>query len=124
MTATARIGGATVLFLFSAAVPAPALELNQAIENCRSTVGRPIVMECMRGGGGSLESCRASASPKVKACVRSAMMASRPKAALFDAAKVSAPKPGDAAADAAALANKAPASLVAPPRTISDIAAI
>src|SRR4030081_1992971 len=124
MTAAARIGGAAVLCFLFAVVPAHALELNQAIENCRNTVGKPIVMACMRAGGGSLESCRASASPKVKACVQSAMLASRPKAALFDAAKVSGPKPGDAAADAAALANKAPASLVAPPRTISDVAAI
>jgi len=124
MTAAARIGGAAVFCFLFAVVPAHALELNQAIENCRSTVGKPIVMACMRAGGGSLESCRASAGPKVKACVQSAMLASRPKATLFDAAKVSAPKPGDAAADAAALANKAPASLVAPPRTISDVAAI
>jgi len=124
MTATARVGGATVLSFLFAVAPAHALELNQAIENCRNTVGKPIVMACMRGGGGSLEACRASAGPKVKACVQSAMLASRPKAALFDAAKVSAPKPGEAAADAAALASKAPASLVAPPRTISDIAAI
>ncbi|HYS88206.1 MAG TPA: hypothetical protein VEN78_24880, partial [Bradyrhizobium sp.] len=124
MTAAARVGGATVLSFLFAVAPAHALELNQAIENCRSTVGKPIVMACMRGGGGSLEACRASAGPKVKACVQSAMLASRPKAALFDAAKVSAPKPGEAAADAAALANKAPASLVAPPRTVSDIAAI
>jgi CHAT domain-containing protein len=124
MTITARIGAAAVPFLLFVGVPASALELNQALENCRNTVGKPIVMACMRGGGGSLESCRASAGPKVKACVQSAMMAARPKAALFDAAKVSAPNPGDAAADAAALASKAPGSLVAPPRTISDIAAI
>jgi CHAT domain-containing protein len=52
------------------------------------------------------------------------MAASRPKAQLFDAAKISAPKPEEAAADAAALTNKAPASLVAPPRTITDVAAI
>ena len=81
-------------------------------------------MACMRSGGGNLESCRASAGPKVRACVQSAMMASRPKAALFDAAKVSAPKPGDAVSDSPAAAAKAPAILVAPPRTISDIAAI
>jgi len=73
--------------------PAHALELNEAIENCRSNRRQAIVMACMREGGGNLEACRASASPKVKACVQSAMLASRPKAALFDAAKVSAPKP-------------------------------
>jgi CHAT domain-containing protein len=123
MTAIAQTGVAFFLWSFLVIIPVSALELNQAIEKCRNTVGKPIVMACMRGGGGSLESCRASASPKVRACVQSAMMASRPKVVLFDAAKVSAPMPGNAS-DAAATANKAPASLVAPPRTISDIAAI
>ncbi|WP_436449810.1 hypothetical protein, partial [Enterococcus faecium] len=46
-----------------------------------------------------------------------------PAAALFDAAKVSAPKKEDIAAGAAALA-KGNAPLVAPPRTVSDITAI
>ncbi|MES2750136.1 MAG: CHAT domain-containing tetratricopeptide repeat protein [Pseudomonadota bacterium] len=63
---------------------------------------------------------KAAATP----CVRNAMIAARPKAALFDAGKVSAPTAGDVAATAAALAAKAPSSLVAPPRTISDITAI
>jgi hypothetical protein len=123
MKPIARLGAAALLALALSA-PALALELNQAIENCRSTVGKPIVMACMRGGSGTLETCREKAGPRVKACVQSAMAAARPKAALFDAAKVSAPKADEAAADVAALANKAPSSLVAPPRTISDIAAI
>ena len=113
-----------VLFSFHVVAPASALEREQAIENCRSTVGKPIVMACLAAGRGNMESCRASAVPRVKACVQSAMAAARPKAQLFDAAKVSAPKPGEAAANAAALASKAPARLVAPPRTISDVAAI
>ena len=124
MKTIARTGVAAFCCSMLAIIPASALELNQAIENCRNTVGKPIVMACMRSGGGNLESCRASAGPKVRACVQSAMMASRPKAALFDAAKVSAPKPGDAVSDSPAAAAKAPAILVAPPRTISDIAAI
>ena len=124
MRSIAKAGLAAVLFWLPVAAPASALELKQAIENCRNTVGKPIVMACMSGGRGNLESCRASAGPRVKACVQSAMAASRPKAQLFDAAKISAPKPEEAAADAAALTNKAPASLVAPPRTITDVAAI
>jgi CHAT domain-containing protein len=134
MKATARIFGAAVsLSLISVVaasivtasiVPADALELNQAIENCRSSVGRPIVMGCMRAGGGSLEACREKATPKVKACVQSAMAASRPKAELFDPAKLSKPKPEEAAADAAVVASRAPVGLVAPPRTISDITAV
>jgi hypothetical protein len=122
MKSIARLGVAALLAIVLSP-SALALELNQAIENCRSTVGKPIVVACMRSGGGTLESCREKAGPRVKACVQSAMAAARPKAALFDAAKVSAPKP-DEAAEIAALASKAPSSLVAPPRTISDIAAI
>ena len=99
MKTIARTGVAAFCCSILAIIPASALELNQAIENCRNTVGKPIVMACMRSGGGNLESCRASAGPKVKACVQSAMVASRPKAALFDAAKVSAPKPEDAVSD-------------------------
>ena len=44
----------------------------QALERCRETVGKPIVMPCMKAGG-TLESCRALATPKVKACVQAAM---------------------------------------------------
>ena len=122
--ASAQIFAGAVLLTLPFIVPASALELDQAIENCRNTVGKPMVTECMRAGGGSLEACREKARPRVKACVQSATIASRPKAGLFDAAKVSAPKPDEAAADAAALAKRAPVSLVAPPRTISDITAI
>ena len=122
--AFARHFGAAILFLLFSVISGSALERDQAIENCRSTVGKPIVVACMRAGGGSLEACRATAGPKVKACVQSAMAASRPTAALFDPAKVSAPKPEEAAADAATAANRAPVSLVAPPRTVSDITAI
>lgn len=133
MQATARIFGAAfslsvisavVVSSLASIVPADALELNQAIESCRNSVGRPIVMNCMRSGGGSLEACRETAKPKVVACVKSAMMAAAPKAALFDPAKVGKPKSEDAAADAAAAAKMAPVGLVAPPRTISDITAI
>ena len=134
MKATARIFGAaislslisvvTASIVTTSIAPADALELNQAIENCRSSVGKPIVMACMRARGGSLEACREKARPTVKACVQSAMAASRPKADLFDPAKVSKPKPEEAAADAATVANMAPVGLVAPPRTISDITAI
>lgn len=50
----------------------PALSQGPALERCRETVGRPIVMPCMRAGG-TLESCRALATPKVRACVAAAM---------------------------------------------------
>jgi hypothetical protein len=52
-----------------------ALTKEQAIENCRNTVGRPIVQACMGGrrDSGNIEQCRAQASPKVKACVIDAL---------------------------------------------------
>ena len=55
------------------------------VEQCRQTVGRPIVQECMGGrhlgnkgasrGGADLEQCRAKASPSVRACVRKKLRA-------------------------------------------------
>jgi hypothetical protein len=60
------------LSLLVSIIPASAVDRNQAIENCRRTVGKPIVAECKRSGG-STEACRESARPQVKSCVRSAM---------------------------------------------------
>lgn len=121
----ARIAAAVLFSLCSLAsvVPASALELAEAQERCRASIGRPTYMAC-RQGGAPHEVCMGKAKAAATPCVRSAMMAARPKAVLFDAAKVAAPSKADAAATAAALAQKAPASLVAPPRTVSDITAI
>ncbi len=55
------------LILF--AVPAEAQSGNPALEKCRETVGRPIVMRCMRQGDGSIERCRTKATPAVKRCM-------------------------------------------------------
>jgi CHAT domain-containing protein len=100
-----------------------ALEMNQAIENCRASSGKPAYMACKQGGG-SHEACFGKARAIVQSCVRSAMIAAQPKAALFSPEKLvkspaTAGKPG-----AAEIASDAAASLVAPPRTISDITAI
>src|ERR1700722_3715211 len=95
--------------------PVSAFDKEQAIENCRASLGRPVFTACMQGGG-NRESCMEKSRPLVQACVRNAM----PKAALF-----SAEKPAVAAKPSAAdVAKDAAASLVAPPRTISDISAI
>lgn len=107
---------------FITTLPASALELEQARESCRNSIGRPTYLAC-KDKGGMHEACMARAKAAATPCVRNAMMAARPKAALFDAAKVSAPKKEDIAAGAAALA-KGNAPLVAPPRTVSDITAI
>src|SRR5579862_9105887 len=67
-----------------------ALSKEQAIANCRETVGRPIVLACMqgtgggRGGGGDREAnfarCRETAVPRVKACVVAALNAANGRA--------------------------------------------
>jgi CHAT domain-containing protein len=101
---------------------ASALELAQAIENCRGSIGKPTYYACMQAGG-THPACFGKAKSVVQSCVKSAMMAARPKAALFSADKLAAPlAPGKP--DAADLEKDASARLVAPPRTISDISAI
>jgi CHAT domain-containing protein len=101
---------------------AAALEIEQARESCRNSTGKPTYHACMHAGG-THEECFGKARSVVHSCVQSAMMAARPKAALFSADKLAAPlAPGKP--DAADLAKDASARLVAPPRTISDIGAI
>jgi CHAT domain-containing protein len=106
---------AATAFVLFAAAPASALDPRQALESCRNSVGRSIVMGCMRAGGGSLEACRERAKPKVIACVQAAMAKALPR----PAAPASEP-----AASPQDLAKAAPESLVAPPRTVSDVTAI
>ena len=103
--------------VFGASSQAFALTKEAAIERCRMTVGRPIVMDCMRGGGGDLEACRAKASPKVRACVMSSMQAANGRA------NVAVALPTEAAPKLPA-GQAVAAGFVAPPRTIADIAAI
>jgi CHAT domain-containing protein len=107
-----RIAAAS-FFLLLAAAPASAVNPKQVIEGCRNSVGKPIVMACMKGGG-SRPTCFEKAKPKVQACVQAAMEKSLPKTAA---------KPEEAPT-AADIAKVAPVSLVAPPRTVSDITAI
>lgn len=62
------------VFFFSLALclpltPAAAQSGNPALERCRESVGRPIVMRCMQQGGGSIERCRTRATPAVKRCM-------------------------------------------------------
>jgi CHAT domain-containing protein/tetratricopeptide (TPR) repeat protein len=108
--------------LLGSAGSAAALTREAAAENCRMTVGKPIVHACMqaaggRKGGAKLEACRAQASPKVKACVMAALNAANGRANVaVEMPKEAAPKldPGTAL----------PKDFVAPPRNISDITAI
>jgi CHAT domain-containing protein len=101
---------------------AAALTKEAAIENCRMTVGKPIVQACMHAGGGpaggaDLEACRAKASPHVKACVLAALNAANGRANVaVELPKEAAPKLDPGAA--------LPKDFIAPPRNISDITAI
>ncbi|QOZ76075.1 hypothetical protein XH83_11835 [Bradyrhizobium sp. CCBAU 53351] len=101
---------------------AAALTKEAAIENCRMSVGKPIVQACMRAGGGpaggaNLEACRAKASPQVKACVMAALNAANGRANIaVELPKETAPKLEAGAA--------LPKDFVAPPRSIADITAV
>jgi CHAT domain-containing protein len=103
--------------LILAAIPAFALTKEAAIENCRMTVGKPIVMACMRGGGSSFEGCREKARPQVVACVMAALNAANGRA------NVAAAVPAEAAPKLSP-GTSLPTGFVAPPRSISDITAI
>src|SRR6516165_11399838 len=75
----------TIGLLLGSTVSTFALTKEAAIENCRMTVGKPIVQACMHAGGGpaggaNLEACRAKASPHVKACVLAALNAANGRA--------------------------------------------
>jgi CHAT domain-containing protein len=104
--------------LLGSTASAAALTPEAARENCRMTVGKPIVQACMHAGGGAtMEACRAKATPQVHACVLAALNAANGRANVaVEVPKEEAPKlaPGTAL----------PKGFVAPPRTISDITAI
>src|ERR1700694_732559 len=92
-----HVANSTAVFLFSIVMPAlfgnspgSALEMNQAIESCRSSTGRPAHTACKQTGG-THEACFGKARSLVQSCVRSAMIAARPKAALFSADLLAAP---------------------------------
>ena len=107
------------------ATGASALSQEQAVENCRQTVGSPIVRACMQSmGGGDKEAnrakCRETASPKVRACVLAALNAANGRANVA----IELHKGGKPQGPKVAPGNALPAGFVAPPRTIADIAAI
>jgi CHAT domain-containing protein len=112
-----RVSTLLIIWLAASASPALALTKEAAIERCRMSVGRPIVMACMRSGGGSVEGCRERARPQVVACVVAALNAANGR----DNVAVAVPTE---AAPKLAPGTARPAGFVAPPRTISDITAI
>lgn len=96
-----------------------ALTKEDAVENCRATVGRRIVEACISRGE-SRETCRALATPKVRECVIAALNAANGRANV----PVAVPKEQGPSEDVAAQADALPSVFVAPPRTITDITAI
>jgi CHAT domain-containing protein len=110
----------TALSLLAGAEIANALTLEEARQSCRQSVGRPIVQSCMRGGGGSLETCRQTATPKVRACVHDAMNKANGRA------NVAVPVPKETAQHPTqeATPDSGEKMLAAPPRTIADVTAI
>lgn len=115
-----RLAGLTLGLALAGAQQALALSKEAAIENCRNSVGRPIVQACMHGGGGNIEACRAQATPKVRACVMAALNAANGRANVAVAVPTEQAPSADVVKQAAAL----PIAFVAPPRTIADITAI
>jgi CHAT domain-containing protein len=105
---------------------ASALSKEQAVENCRQSVGSPIVRACMQGMGkggdreANLATCRAGVLPKMKACVMAALNAANGRANVA----IELHKNGKPKDDLVAPGNVLPAGFVAPPRTIADITAI
>lgn len=102
---------------------ATAMTQEAAIEHCRMSVGKPIVMACMRAGGGiargaKIEACRAKATPQVRACVVAALNAANGRA------NVAVEAPREAAAPKLDPGTALPKGFIAPPRSISDITAI
>jgi CHAT domain-containing protein len=109
------------LLLASAGVrPAMALSQEQAIEDCRNSVGRPFVQQCMGGNKGAREECRAKAFPVVRACVLKALNAANGRAN----APVAMPTEQGPSDEIVKQAEALPTQFVAPPRTITDITAI
>jgi CHAT domain-containing protein len=108
-----------VCILIGSADSAAALSMEAAIENCRMSVGRPIVQACMRasGGGFNLEACRAKAKPQVRACVMAAMNSANGRANIPVATPTE-------AAPVVPAGTAQPAGFIPPPRTISDVTAI
>ena len=106
-------------FLAASTSAAFALSKEAAIEHCKVTVGKPIVISCMRASGGlaSLKPCLAKATPPVRACVVAALNAANGRANVAVSVPTEvAPQPTGGTA--------LPPRFVAPPRTISDITAI
>jgi CHAT domain-containing protein len=112
--------GLALLLALICAQQALALTKEQAVENCKNTVGRPFFKSCMHGGGGGREACKALVKPKVHDCAMKALDAANGRANVPVALPTEQAPSKEIEQQAAAL----PTTFVAPPRTITDITAI
>lgn len=111
--------GLALLLAASGAQQALALTKEQARENCRATIGKPLVQSCKRSGG-DRETCKARATPKVHDCVVKALNAANGRANV----PVALPTEQAPSKEIEQQAEALPTTFVAPPRTITDITAI
>jgi CHAT domain-containing protein len=111
--------GFTLVLVISGAQLASALTLEQARENCRAEVGRPIMRACKHSGA-DLGKCQESASAKVHTCVAAALNAANGRANV----PVAVPTEQGPSKEVEEQAEALPTAFVAPPRAITDITAI
>src|SRR5262245_10878937 len=112
-----------ISLLFAAVLgigPASALTVEQATTQCSDTVGRSFVFTCMgpRRDLADLEPCKKKAKPAVVECIKKALNAANGRA------NVPLATPKETSFEVPRGWKPVPAAFVAPPRTISDIAAI
>lgn len=102
------------------------LSMDQAIARCRESVGRPLVMSCMRSqrGQGSVEGCKKQAYPQVKACVMNAMNTANGRPNVAMALPTAPLQDKDASGNTKEPSEGAAIRFAPPPRSISDITAI
>jgi CHAT domain-containing protein len=111
--------GLALLLASSGAQLALALTKEQALENCRNTVGRPFVMSCIRGGS-NRAACKARVTSKVHDCIMKALDAANGR----ENVPVALPTEQAPTKEIEQQAEALPTTFIAPPRTITDITAI
>lgn len=107
---------ATFCFLMGSANSAAALSMEAAVDRCRVSTGKPAIAACTRSGG-EAEACRAKAEPRVRACAQN-LLNTRQGEAYAPGVKPSEATPK------VQIPTTPATGLVAPPRTIADIAAV
>ncbi len=111
--------GLALLLASICAQHARALTIEEAVQNCKTTVGYPFVRSCIRGGG-NRAACKSQVKAKVHACAMQAMDAANGR----ENVPVALPTEQGPSKEIEKQAEALPTTFVAPPRTITDITAI